>query len=357
MIGSDDCFTFTPLLHETATGMLCESDVRFPMKSFINSKNFEIIQSKAKRIDFSNKAIQLENGLELRYDTLVIATGARPRLDLVKGSEQALCLKTVIDAQKIRNNIIELLRAGKTHLEVNIIGGGFTGLELVCEIDQMLTKAGVSSKVRLFERDDIPLAATDPKLSEYIMKRLRRSEIDFHAHANVEAVHAAAVVSHGQEYYSDMTILAAGVIPNTEMLDPEYIDERKSIVVTPFLNLEKHPEVFALGDIISIKNHGKPPMLAQLATRQASVVADNIVRRTVGRPLRAYTATVIGLLISLGTWDAVGRIFGMAISGRIAWYIWRTVYLFKTPGFSNQLRIAARWTKYLFEPRSFIAKK
>lgn len=356
LIASDEFFTFTPLLHEVATGMLCESDVRFSMKSFIKSTHFNIVQAKATQIDFATKSIQLDSGAVLHYETLVIATGARSRRDIVSGSEHAYCLKTVIDAQKIRNKIIELIRAGKTHLEVNIIGGGFTGLELVCEIDQMLNKAGVSSKVRLFERDDIPLAKTDPKLSKYIAKRLRRSDIDFHAHANVEAVLPAAVVSHGQEYYSDMTVLAAGVIPNTELIDADYLDERKNIIVSPFLNLEKHPEVFALGDIISIAGEGKPAMLAQLATRQAGFVADNISNLISGKALRRYTSKVIGLLISLGTWDAVGRIFGMPISGRIAWYIWRTVYLFKTPGLANQLRIATRWTKYLFKSRSFLSK-
>ena len=354
MIAPDDYFTFMPLLHEVATGMLCESDVRFPLSSFISSKRFEIIKSRARRLDPALKLIELDDGRNLNYELVVIASGARPRLDLVSGSENSICLKTIEDAKVIRDNISALIKNGKKHFEINVVGGGFTGLELVCEIDQMLDRSGVSSKVRIFERGAAPLSEADPKLAAYVERRLKRSEIDLHAHALVDRIDESAVICGPQSFYSDMTVLAAGVIPNTDFIDAAYLDDRKNIIVTPFLNLSAHSEIFALGDIISIKDQGKPAMLAQLATQQASMVAKNISAYCAGKKLLPYTPKVIGLLISLGTWDAVGRIFGWPIYGRLAWYIWRTVYLFKTPGLGNRLKIAWRWTIYLFKKRKYI---
>ena len=55
--------------------------------------------------------------------------------------------------------------------------------------------------------------------------------------------------------------------------------------------------------------------------------------------------------MSLGRWKAAGTVFGVRIYGRFAWYVWRTVYLFKFISGSKRLRIAFDWTLQLFYPR------
>jgi NADH dehydrogenase FAD-containing subunit len=88
LIGTEEYFTFMPLLHEVATGTLCDSDVRFPIRSFLTNNNkLEIISSQAAVTDFDSKKIILKNGSVVDYEYLVIATGARPRFDIVKGAE------------------------------------------------------------------------------------------------------------------------------------------------------------------------------------------------------------------------------------------------------------------------------
>ncbi len=356
LIGTEEYFTFMPLLHEVATGTLCDSDVRFPIRSFLtNNNNLEIISSQAAVLDFDQKKIILKNGSVLDYQFLVIATGARPRFDIVEGAEHALCLKTMNDARAIREAIIRCSKSGKDHIEINVIGGGFTGLELACELDQLLDKKiKLPSKLRMFERGGLPFADTDQNLSAYIAKRLQRSGIDFHSGSVINQITKNSVVANGQEFHSDITLLTAGVQPNTESVNKRYLDERSNLLVGSELNIPEHPEVFGVGDIISIINEKKPPMLAQLAVRQANLVARNICHTIRKEPLEGYSIKLMGILVSLGTWDAAGRIFGVLISGRIAWYIWRTVYLLKTPGISNQLRIALRWTEYLFKKRTYI---
>lgn len=358
LIGVDEYFTFVPLLHELATGTLSEEDVYFPIRSFlICNEHFEIISSKASSVDFNTKEIILENQQKLSYEILVIATGARPRFDIVQGGEHALCLKTIADAELIRSRIINLAGSGKKHLDINVIGGGYTGLELACEIDQLLDRRiKITSKLRLFERGEMPMTQHDPQLAAYLSRRLKRSGIDFHTNSLVEKISEHSIELHTEHFHSDLTILTAGVKQNTEFIPPEYLDQSGNIVVTKHLNIAQHPEVFALGDIIYVDTVGKPPMLAQLAVQQAGVVARNICALSRNRNMKEYKIKLKGILISLGTWDAVGRIFGVMMSGRLAWYIWRTVYLFKTPGLRNQLRIAAHWTSYLFNKRAYIPR-
>lgn len=358
LIGVDEYFTFMPLLHELATGTLSEEDVCFPIRSFLTcNEHFEIISSKAASVDFHAKEIVLENKEKLSYDVLVIASGARPRFDIVRGGEYALCLKTISDAESIRSRIISLAQSGKKHLDINVIGGGYTGLELACEIDQLLDRRiKISSKLRLFERGEMPMTQNDPELAAYLSRRLQRSGIDFHTKSVVEQISEHSVELRGEHFHSDLTILTAGVKQNTEFIPPEYLDQAGNLLVSANLNLKDHPEVFGLGDIIFVDTVGKPPMLAQLAVQQAAIVTHNICALKRGKAMKKYTIHLKGILISLGTWDAVGRIFGVMVSGRLAWYIWRTVYLFKTPGLRNQLRIAAHWTSYLFKKRAYIPR-
>ncbi len=293
LIGCDGYFTFTPLLHEVATGMLCESDVRFPIQSFLRRPGLEIISGGARAIDFEKKQIELNDGKILEYKTLVIATGARSRLEVVRGADNAVCLKTIRDAITIREKVSSLITGGKSPLEFNVIGGGFTGLELACELHQLVSKkAKCDLRLHIFERGAMPLAESDSRLSRYISKRLEESGIDFHSDFIIDEITPDGIFGHGRMFKSDMTILTAGVKPNTELVAAPFKDEKNNIIVTKNLNLEKYPEVFALGDIITIKDSVKPAMLAQLAVQQASVVARNIILQP--STLRSVSATPYG---------------------------------------------------------------
>jgi len=94
------------------------------------------------------------------------------------------------------------------------------------------------------------------------------------------------------------------------------------------------------------------PKLAQTAVREAKVVADNIALLRHGKLLKAYKINVQGFLVSLGYGHGAGEIFGVVVRGMFAWFLWRTVYLLKTPGFMNKLRVAFTWTIQLFQGRN-----
>jgi NADH dehydrogenase len=56
-------------------------------------------------------------------------------------------------------------------------------------------------------------------------------------------------------------------------------------------------------------------------------------------------------MVSVGSWFAIGDIFSMKISGRLTWWLWRTVYLFKFFSWKKRVRIVLQWTLNVFYPR------
>ena len=103
---------------------------------------------------------------------------------------------------------------------------------------------------------------------------------------------------------------------------------------------------FALGDTA-----GTLPMLAQVAVRQAGIVAANIMASIKQKQLSKFSYKSSGSLVSIGKWFAVGEVFSRNIKGRFVWWMWRTVYLFKFASPKKRIRIVFEWTLQLFFPR------
>jgi NADH dehydrogenase len=114
-----------------------------------------------------------------------------------------------------------------------------------------------------------------------------------------------------------------------------------------------HPNVFAIGDIASLAGpDGKPlPMLAQVAVKQGLLTGHNIKKLIHSKKLLSFSYKSKGTLASVGQWKAVADIYGMRFSGPFAWFLWRTVYLFKFFSHSKKIKIIVDWTMNIFYPR------
>jgi NADH dehydrogenase len=127
--------------------------------------------------------------------------------------------------------------------------------------------------------------------------------------------------------------------------------------VNKYLQLADNKEIFAIGDIAfalqsTVENETHPlPALAQVATKQAKEIAKSIKRLIDNKQLEPFSYKSLGALMSLGQWMAVGEILGVTFSGPIAWFIWRTVYLFKLISLEKKIKVAIDWTTNLFLPR------
>jgi NADH dehydrogenase len=114
------------------------------------------------------------------------------------------------------------------------------------------------------------------------------------------------------------------------------------------------PGYWAVGDCAAIPSpsgEGLCPPTAQFAIREAAACARNIVATIDGKPLRPFDFKVLGMLASLGQRSAVAQVFGIMLTGFVAWFLWRTIYLSKLPGAVRRLRVTLDWTLDLLFPR------
>jgi NADH dehydrogenase len=111
--------------------------------------------------------------------------------------------------------------------------------------------------------------------------------------------------------------------------------------------------VWAVGDCAAASTvAGNPvPPTAQHATRAAELVADNIAAAMRGTEAREFAFEGLGKLASLGHYSAIAEIMGVRVSGFLAWFLWRTIYLMKMPGLNRKVRIGLGWfVALLFRP-------
>src|SRR5438105_7374175 len=128
------------------------------------------------------------------------------------------------------------------------------------------------------------------------------------------------------------------------------------ILVTPELSVQGLDGVWALGDCAQVPtlDGGIAPPTAQHATRQAKVIAHNLVATIRGGERRIFDFKGLGKMGSLGRHSAVADVFGLQISGPLAWFLWRTIYLLKLPGWGRRMKVAASWTFDLFLPPELV---
>jgi NADH dehydrogenase FAD-containing subunit len=115
-----------------------------------------------------------------------------------------------------------------------------------------------------------------------------------------------------------------------------------------------HPNVFVLGDAATVPGKdGRPlPPLGQVAFQQGAQTAKNLVRLLRGEPTRPFKYFDFGQLVSVGHQFASVRLLGVRLSGFVAWFVWRSLYLGKLVGFGNKVRVLLDWTLDLFVERS-----
>ncbi len=376
LINQTNYFLFTPMLHEVATGGVGHHQVVESIREIFHTKPVNILVTDVKEVDLEKKTINTKHG-HVKFDYLVIALGSTTNFYNVPGAESnSITLKNLRDAISLRNRVIDMFEKASTvkdpikrqaMLSFGIVGGGPTGVELVAELADLFWDniikmypgvfAGNEIKLYLFSQAPDLLTNFEQSLRDEALRILRARGVDVHlATAIIEVKKDGVMIDGGAFLPMDTVIWAAGTTPNTPKFAGKVeLDTSHRVRVDQYLNLPGQENVFALGDVASLidLSTSKPiPMLAQVAVAQAKVVAHNVVARVTGRgSLRSYTYRLMGSLVSLGQWHAVAEIFGFKFSGRFAWYLWRTVYLFKFISWEKRFKIAADWTANIFSLR------
>jgi NADH dehydrogenase len=367
LVSRDNFFVMTPLLFEAGSGVLEPRHAVAPIRTYLKRVSF--VEAEIERIDLDARRLHLlipgGETQEIAYDQLVIALGGTTNTRIIPGSEDALTFKTMGDAIHVRNHCIQRFERAdverhadhkRAALTFVVIGAGFVGVELAGELSEFLPN--ISRAYRNVAKDEIRLLLIEAgprvapefeeSMSTYIAGVLQRRGVDVRIGTPVEKIEPGRITLKGGETIEAETIISAtGVTPAPLVQSlPVEKSRRGAIVVDAQMRVKDRPGVWALGDCAAIPDpSGKPyPPLAQHALREAKVLARNIARTLRGDALEPFVYETKGLLAALGHYNGVGRIGRIRIRGFLAWWVWRSYYLFQMPQWSRRVRIVIDWT-------------
>jgi NADH dehydrogenase len=372
LISQDNFITFNPLLPEVVGASILPGHVIAPHRQMIHCSH--ACMATVTDIDLEKREIHYlgEGSGVLRFDQLVLACGTNANLDIVKGmATYALPLKTLGDALFLRNRIISrleqadlqpdpLLRRWLTTFVV--VGGGFSGVETAGELVDFLQASlryykqinAEDLRIVLLHSSDRLLPELSASLGAFTLRKMRQHGVEVHLNARAVRVTDQGVhLGDGEIIEGGTVVCTIGTQPNPLLEQIPAPKIRGRLAVAADLAVSGCDGLWAVGDCAAAVNEvdGQvSPPTAQFAEAQARTLADNINRRLRGQTTLPFSYRPKGQLSSIGHNKAVAEIFGLKLSGFVAWLIWRGLYLLRVPTFSRKARLFLEWNWAMFFP-------
>lgn len=371
LVSEHNYFMFTPLLPQVVSSYLDPRHIVQPVRDIRGSRRFRFVRDPVAAIDVARREITLASG-PLRYDDLVLALGSRSEFFGIPGAaENTAQLKSLEDAVVLRERILDLCEHAdhtldpaerKRLLTFVIVGGGYTGVELMGEIWDFLFgyiarryRGIAAAEIRLILLEAAPeiLAGVHPSLARHAQRRLRKQGVEIRTGARVTRLTGGAVEIGGKETISAETVIWTAGVRAHRLIEalPGPHDRAGRAVVNEYLQLEGHPEVFVAGDSGAAVSARDAPRVAPVAMEHGRIAAHNIAALERGAPLESYKYVSQGTLIALGMNYAVVDLLGVKFSGYLAWLVWNAVHLFQLVGFKKQLQVSIDWMLGSLFPR------
>ena len=357
---------FQPLLYQVATAGLSAPDIAAPLRHILQwQRNATVLMETVAGIDTTAREVRLERGGPLRYDFLLLASGAtHAYFGRDAWGAHAPGLKTLDDALHIRRRILSAFEraevesdpaAKRALLTFAIVGGGPTGVELagtLAEIARHTLKREFrnieprDARVLLLEAGTRVLSSFPDSLSEQARRQLLALGVEVRTGTPVNAIDAEGVLL-GDERIAARTVLwAAGVAasPLGRTLGVP-LDRAGRVPVQPDLSVPDLADVFVAGDLASVQQDGRPvPGVAPAAKQMGRHVAAAIRARLAGQPAPPFRYRDYGNLATIGRMAAVVHLGRVKFSGALAWWFWLTAHIFFLIGFRNRLVVMLNWT-------------
>ena len=385
LVSDTNSLLFTPMLAEVAGGSLEPSHIGTPLRGSL--KRTVVVRARAAGVDEASKEIHLlaDGGVahNLKYDYLVIAVGSVSNfLGLEQVEKVAFSFRTLVDAVRIRNHVIQKLELAdkepdrevrRQMLRFVVAGGGFAGVELAGSLNDLARGVlanypGIDPadvEVVLVHSRDRILPELTESLARYAQERMTERGVIFRLNTRVKNASDSTVVLESGPIQAETLVWTAGSAPSPLLAGlPFAKDKRGSLLVDKTLALQNSASVWALGDCAALEDplSGKLyPPTAQFALREADRVARNIVAKINGKPQSPFYFKSLGALCVVGHQTACAELaipFGgsrsVKFSGLAAWLLWRGIYVAKLPSTERKVRVLLDWTLELFFPRDIV---
>jgi len=366
---------FQPLLYQVATGSLSPGEIAAPIRAVLsNQRNVRVLLGEAVDIDPGSKQIVLKDGAAIPYDSLIVATGSQGSyFGHDEWKSWAPGLKTIEDATMIRHKILLAFEAAErtedpvercNWLTFVIVGAGPTGVELAGALSEIANETlkhdfrSISSKdarIIIVDGGQRALATYPEDLSKRAEKQLTRLGARVRTGVMVTGVDEDGVTlktASGVERIASHTVIWAAGVAVTEFARTlakrtnAETDRAGHIKVAPDLTVPNFPDIYIVGDLALVNGKdGKPlPGVAQVAMQTGSYAARAIERKAAGKEaLPPFSYFNKGDLAVIGRAAAVASIFGVHLSGFLAWLVWLFIHLMYIVEFQSRILVLIEW--------------
>ena len=369
---------FQPLLYQVAAGILPEGLVAPALRSVIKKQaNARALLAEVTSMDLDTKVVHAVapdgRKLALPYDTLVVAGGAtHSYFGRDQFSEFAPGMKTLEDARHLRSHILSAFEMAELATDPQersewltfvVIGAGPTGVELVGQVAELAHMVlprdyrsvdTTEAKILLLEGAGAVLGPFDPKLQRYTRARLEKMGVEVRLNTLAVDMDQESITVKGPDGVERIPtrtrIWAAGVqaSPLAKMLAQATgaeTDRAGRVTVNPDCTLPGHPEVFAVGDMVSLN---RLPGVAQPAIQEGKYVGKAIKARLAGKPnIEPFKYSDKGSMATIGHLHAVADAFGRKFTGVIGYTMWGVVHVTYLIGWGNRLGTVYTWARSL----------
>jgi len=383
--------TYQPFLPEAAAGNISPRHAVVPLRREL--RRCRVLAGEVTRVEHARRTATVQPIIgparEVSYDHIIVAPGSVSRTLPIPGlREHAVGFKTIGEAIYLRNHVLERLDVAaatadpgtrRCALTFVFVGGGYAGIEALAEMEDMARDALryypelSQSDMRwvLVEATMRILPEVDPDMGAYTVKQLLKRGLDIRLNTRLEScVDGVVRLSDGDGFAADTIVWTAGVKPHP-MLDSTDLprDDRRRVSCAATLQVVDADGgvvegAWSAGDCAAVPDLAvaavsKPGVFcspsAQHAVRQARRMADNIVLVLRGGQPVEYRHRHVGSVASLGLHKGVAQVYGIKLTGWVAWFMHRTYHMSRIPSFNRKVRVVVDWTLATFLKREVVS--
>jgi len=382
LISKTTSHLFQPLLYQVATGILSEGEIAPTTRLVLRKqKNVQVLLGEIEGIDLEAKTVTsklMTMETVCHFDSLIVAAGAQQSYF---GNDQfatfAPGMKTIDDALELRGRILGAFEAAEVttdhaererRLTFVVVGAGPTGVELAGQIAELAerTLAGAfrtiqpsECRVILVEGAGAVLPPMGPKLGAIAQRRLEKMGVEIKLDSLVTGVdYMGVTVKHketGEERIEcACKVWSAGVQASplgkviAEQSEGTAIDRAGRVVVEPDLTVKGHPNVFVVGDLMSVPGVPGQAQGAIQGAIQGAKYATKAIKRSLSghddptnrQPFKYFDK---GSMATVSRFSAVAQVGKVEFGGFIAWLAWLVLHLVYLVGFKNRFTTLINW--------------
>jgi NADH:ubiquinone reductase (H+-translocating) len=374
---------FQPLLYQVATGILSVGEIAPATRIILRKqKNAEVLLGDVVGLDLKNKTVTsrlLDWERVTPFDSLIVAAGAQQSYFGNDHFEAfAPGMKTVDDALELRGRILGAFEAAEVttseeertrRLTFVVVGAGPTGVEVVGQIAELADRTlkgafrtidPTDARVILVEGSPAVLPPMGPKLGLKAQRRLEKMGVEVKLNTMVTDVdYMGLTVKEGgadgeeKRIEAAVKVWSAGVQASplgrqiAEQSDGTEVDRAGRVVVEPDLTVKGHPNVFVIGDLMSVP--GVPGMAqgaiqgAVYATKQIKNELKASEKGGVPADRKPFKYLNKGSMATVSRFNAVAQIGKVEFGGFLAWLAWLGLHLYYLVGSRNRIVAVYSW--------------